>query len=167
MTESSFSKNTAAAKKLFGTAAKLAQKQAELATLNNVTLPKLYRGIGKKIVGLDKLPPDLVPHREKISALEAGISTKPEEPEAASADGFAAKVKQLAQQTARKASKGSADAIATMQIQTALIALGKQAADNYGNKAVPIPLMTIQQLLAERSPVFQRSTKAKNSCVFK
>jgi hypothetical protein len=142
MTESSFQEKTVAAKKLFGTATKLAQKQAELATLNNVTLPKLYHAIGKKIVGLDKLPPDLVPHREKIRALEAGISTKPEEPEAASADGFAAKVKQLAQQTARKASKASTDAIATMQIQTALIALGKQAADNYGNKAVPKDLVS-------------------------
>ena len=75
MTESSFSEKTAAAKKLFGTAAKLAQKQAELAALNNVTLPKLYHAIGKRIVGSDKLPADLEHHRQKIRQLESGRAT--------------------------------------------------------------------------------------------
>ena len=70
MSESQLKENAAAVKKLFGTAAKLAQKQAALATLNNVTLPKIYHAIGKKIVGLEKLPPDLVAHRDKIRALE-------------------------------------------------------------------------------------------------
>ena len=137
MSESRLKENAAAVRKLFGTAAKLAQKQAALATLNNVTLPKLYHAIGKKIVGLEKLPPDLVPHREKIRALEAGIAAKPEEPQAAPAEGFAAKAKQFAQQAAHKASKATADAAATMQIQAAYVSLGKNAVEQYGEKAVP------------------------------
>ena len=137
MSESRLKENAAAVRKLFGTAAKLAQKQAALATLNNVTLPKLYHAIGKKIVGLEKLPPDLVPHREKIRALEAGIAAKPEEPQAAPAEGFAAKAKQFAQQAARKASKATANAAATVQIHAAYVSLGRAAVDKYGDKSVP------------------------------
>jgi hypothetical protein len=142
MAESTLKDNATAAKKLLGATARLAQKQAALATLNNVTLPKIYHAIGKKIVGLEKLPPDLVPHREKIRALEEGIATKPEQPKVAPAEGFAAKAKQLAQQAAQKASKASADAAATMQIQAAYAALGKQAVERYGNKAVPKDLVS-------------------------
>lgn len=79
MTESSFSKNTAAAKKLFGTAAKLAQKQAELMTLNKVTPPRLYHAIGQRIIDSPELPPALVPHRERIREDEAGTGAKPGE----------------------------------------------------------------------------------------
>ena len=137
MSESRLKENATAVKKLFGTAAKLAQKQAALATLNNVTLPKIYHAIGKKIVGLDKLPPDLVHHREKIRALEAQIARKPVEPTAAPTEGFAAKAKQLAQQAAQKTSKASSDAAATMQIHAAYVSLGKAAAEKYGDTSVP------------------------------
>jgi hypothetical protein len=137
VTESRLKENATAVKKLFGTTAKLAQKQAALATLNNVTLPKIYHAIGKKIVGLEKLPPALVHHREKIRALEAGIAAKPEEPATAPAEGFAAKAKHFAQQAAQKASKASADAAATMQIHAAYVSLGKAAVEKYGEKAVP------------------------------
>lgn len=137
MSESRLKENATAVKKLFGTAAKLAQKQAALATLNNVTLPKIYHAIGKKIVGLDKLPPDLASHREKIRALEARIAARPEDATTAPAEGFAAKAKQLAQQAAQKASKASADAAATMQMHAAYVSLGKAAVEKYGDKSVP------------------------------
>lgn len=137
MTESRLKENASAFKKLFGTAAKLAQKQAALATLNNVTLPKIYYAIGKKIVGLDKLPPDLIHHREKIRALEAQIARKPAEPTAAPTEGFAAKAKHVARQAAQKASKASSDAAATMQIHAAYVSLGKAAVEKYGDKGVP------------------------------
>jgi hypothetical protein len=137
MSESQLKENAAAVKKLFGTAAKLAQKQAALATLNNVTLPKIYHAIGKKIVGLDKLPPDLVAHRDKIRALEARIAARPEEPTTAPAEGFAAKAKQLAQQAAQKASKATGDAAASVRIQAAYVSLGKEAVDKYGDQSVP------------------------------
>jgi hypothetical protein len=137
MTESSFRTKTAAAKKLFGAAAKLAQKQTELATLNNVTLPKLYHAIGKRIVGSDKLPADLEHHREKIRHLESGIAATPEEIKSDPAGGFAAKAKQFAQQAAQKAAKATGDAAATVQIQAAYVALGKEAVEKYGDKAVP------------------------------
>jgi hypothetical protein len=137
MKESSFREKTAAAKKLFGTAAKLAQKQAELATLNNVTLPKLYHAIGKRIVGSDKLPADLEHHRQKIRQLESGIAATPEEIKSDPAGGFAAKAKQFAQQAAQKAAKATGDATATVQIQAAYVALGKEAVEKYGDKAVP------------------------------
>jgi hypothetical protein len=137
MTESSFSEKTAAAKKLFGTAAKLAQKQAELAKLNNVTLPKVYHAIGKRIVGSDKLPADLEHHRQRIRQLEAGIAATPEEIKRDPAGGFAAKAKQFAQQAAQKAAKATGDATATVQIQAAYVALGKEAVEKYGDKAVP------------------------------
>lgn len=137
MSESRLKENATAVKKLFGTAAQLAQKQAALATLNNVTLPKIYHAIGKKIVGLATLPPDLASHREKVRALEARIAARPEEPAIATAEGFAAKAKQLARQAAQRASKASADAAATMQIHAAYVSLGKAAVEKYGDKSVP------------------------------
>jgi hypothetical protein len=153
MPESRLKENAAAVKKLFGTAAKLAQKQAALATLNNVTLPKIYHAIGKKIVGLERLPPDLVTHRDKIRALEARIAARPEEPTTAPAEGFAAKAKQLAQQAAQKASKVSADAAATMQIQAAYVALGKGAVEKYGDKSVPKEILP--ELQAAKATISQ------------
>jgi hypothetical protein len=137
VTESTSKDNATAAKKLFGAAAKLAQKQAALATLNNVTFPKLYYAIGRKIAGLDNLPPDLVPNREKIRQLEAAIAKKPEELSATPSEGFAAKAKHLAQQAAQKAAKATADAAATMRIQAEYVALGKAAVEKYGEKAIP------------------------------
>jgi len=137
VSESRLKENATAVKKLFGTAAKLAQKQAALATLNNVTLSKIYHAIGKQIVGLEKLPPDLTPHRDKIRGLEARIATKPEQPAAAPAEGLAAKAKHLAQQAAQKASKASGDAAAMVQLQAAYVSLGRAAVDKCGEKAVP------------------------------
>ena len=137
MTESSFSKKTAAVKKLFGTAAKLAQKQVELATLNNVTLPKLYHAIGKRIVGLENLPTELEHHRQKIRQLEVVIAATPEEIKSDPGGGFAAKAKQFAQQAAQKAAKATGDAAATAKIQAAYLAIGKEAAQKYGETLVP------------------------------
>lgn len=123
--------------KMVAASAQLAKKQAELTTLNSVTLPRLYHAIGKRLVGSPNLPPDLVPHREKIRELEAAIATKPEEPKSEPASGFAAKAKQLAQQAASKTAKATADAAATVKIQAAYVTLGKQAIEKYGPKALP------------------------------
>lgn len=117
--------------------AQLAKKQAELTTLNNVTLPRLYHAIGKRIIGSTKLPPDLVVHRDKIRELEAAIATKSEEPNSEPASGFAAKAKQIAQQAASKTAKATADAAASMKIQAAYVAVGRQAIEKYGQKALP------------------------------
>ncbi|MCE9632122.1 MAG: hypothetical protein K8S94_15580 [Planctomycetia bacterium] len=141
MSESQMKENAAAVRKLLGTTAKLAQKQAALAALNNVTLPKIYHAIGKKIFGIEKLPPELSSHREKIRGLEARIAARPPEPTAPPAEGFAAKAKHLAQQAAQKASKASADAAASMQIQAAYVTLGREAVERYGEKAVPKDLI--------------------------
>ena len=137
MTESSFSEKTAAAKKLFGTAAKLAQKQAELATLNNVTLPKLYHAIGKHMVGSDKLPADLDHHRQRIRQLEAGIAATPEEIKRDPAGGFAAKAKQFAQQAAQRAGKTASDATASIQLHAAYAACTRDVLERYGSNEVP------------------------------
>lgn len=123
--------------KLVAASAQLAKKQAELATLNNVTLPRLYHAIGKRLIGSSNLPPDLVPHREKIRELEAAIAKKTEEPKADPTAGFAAKAKHLAQQAASKTAKATADAAATVKIQAAYVSLGRQAVEKYGSKALP------------------------------
>ena len=137
MTESSFSEKTAAAKKFFSATAKLAQKQAELATLNNVTLPKLYHSIGKRVVGQDKLPAELEQHRQNIRQLEADIAAAPKEMNSDPTGGFVAKAKEFAQQTAHMAAKATGDAAASVQIHAAYVACGKEAVQRYGLKAVP------------------------------
>jgi hypothetical protein len=129
--------------KLVAASAQLAKKQAELATLNKVTLPKLYHAIGKRIIDAKNLPSELVPHREKIRELEAAIATKLEEPKSEPASGFAAKAKQLAQQAAAKTAKATADAAAGIRIQTAYTSLGKQVVEEY---AAAIPEDLAQRL---------------------
>jgi hypothetical protein len=123
--------------KLVAASAQLAKRQAELATLNNVTLPKLYHAIGKRIIDAKNLPPELVPHREKIRELEAAIATKLEEPKSEPASGFTAKAKQFAQQAAAKTAKATADAATTLKVRSAYIALGRQAIEKYGPKSLP------------------------------
>jgi len=137
MAETTIQEKTAAVGKLFGTAAKLTQKQAELAKLNNVTLPKLYHAIGKRIVGMEKLPADLEHRRQTLRQLEAGITATPEEIKSDPTGGFAAKAKQFARQATQKAAKAIGDASATVQIQVAYVAIGKTAVETYGEKAVP------------------------------
>ncbi len=122
--------------KMVAASARLAKKQAELATLNNVTLPRLYHAIGKRIIGSKSLPTDLTPHREKIRELEAAIAAKPEEPKPEPASGFAAKAKQLAQQAASKTAKATADATAVIRIQAAYVSLGKEVVEKYA-AAIP------------------------------
>jgi len=141
MAETTIQEKATAVRKLFGTAATLARKQAELATLNTVTLPKLYHAIGKRIVGLEKLPAELEHHRRNIRQLEAGIAETPEETKSDPAGGFAAKAKQFAQQAAQTAAKVTGDAAAGVQIQAAYVSLGKEAVDKYGEKAVPKELV--------------------------
>ncbi len=122
--------------KLVAASATLAKKQAELATLNNVTLPRLYHAIGKRIIGAANLPPDLVPHREKIRELEAAITTKLEGPKSEPATGFALRAKQMAQQAASKTAKATADAAAGIRIQAAYASLGKCVAEKHAS-AIP------------------------------
>lgn len=134
------------ASQLIATSAQLAAKQAELATLTNVTLPKLHVSIGKRIARLDKLPSDLNSYRDRVTALEAALERtdsegKPEQrdggQEQQAAQGFAAKAKRMAQQVADKASKATADVVATLQLQTAYASLGREAIARYGDKSVP------------------------------
>lgn len=120
-------------KTMLGTAATIAKKQAELAAINNVALPRLYQQIGRRIAGLAKLPPVLTSHVERIRQLEASISAASPDVATASETGFAAKAKQLAQ----KAAKATSDAAASMQLNAAYAALGREAVTKFGEKAVP------------------------------
>lgn len=120
-------------KSLLGTAATLAKKKAELAALNNVTLPRIYQQIGKRIAGLAKVPPNLATHVERIRQLQAAMAASAVEAGTGSDGGFAAKAKQLAQ----KAAKATSDAAATVQLNSALATLGREAVLKYGEKAVP------------------------------
>lgn len=120
-------------KTMLGTAAAIAKKQAELASVNNVALPRLHQQIGRRIVGLAKLPPVLTSHVERIRQLEASIAAAPPDVVTASETGFAAKAKQLAQ----KAAKATSDAAASMQLNAAYAALGREAVVKFGEKAVP------------------------------
>lgn len=133
MTDSGMKDKLASTKKLFGAAATLAKKKAALATLNNVTLPKIYYAIGKRLAGLAQLPPELAALRDKIRSLEAQIAAVPAKETSEAATGLAAKAKQLAQQAA----KATSDAAATAQIHAAYVSLGKAAVDKYGDKSVP------------------------------
>lgn len=128
------------ASRLVATSAQLAKKQAELAALKNVSLPKLHYSIGKRIARLEVVPPELVPFRDRIVTLESQLASpapteltsSQEEPK-----GFAQKAKQLAQQVGQKAAKATSDATASVQIQAAYVGLGKEAVARYGHKAVP------------------------------
>jgi hypothetical protein len=146
--------------KMVAASARVAKKQAELATLNNVTLPRLYHAIGKRIIGSKNLPADLVHHRQRIQELEAAIAAKPEQPTQDTAVGFAAKAKHLAQQAASTTAKATADTASKVKIQAAYVALGKQAIEAYGPQALPQDLRekfnsALQQrddLLNEKKP---------------
>ncbi len=128
------------ASRLVATSAQLAKKQAELATLNNVTLPKLYYSVGKRVARLVELPPELAPFRERIKSLQEGLDKSQESTQPAPeqlVSGFAAKAKQVAQQVAQKASQAMANASAQVQIQAAYVACGKEAVQRFGLKAIP------------------------------
>lgn len=132
------------AKKLFGSAARLAQKQAELAALNTVTLPKLYYAVGKHLMSVEKLPPELEQKRAEIRHLEAQNSVEDVagahssvEP---SSESFASKAASLTQKAARKAAKVTGDAARTARIQAGYVAMGKAAAEKYGERAMPASL---------------------------
>lgn len=120
-------------KTMLGTAATIAKKQAELASVNNVALPRLYQQIGRRIVGLAKLPPVLTSHVERIRQLEASIAAAPPDVGTGSETGFAAKAKQFAQ----KAAKATSDAASSIQLNAAYAALGREAVTKFGEKAVP------------------------------
>ncbi|MGB8853216.1 MAG: hypothetical protein WCC69_06595 [Pirellulales bacterium] len=57
-----------------GVAATLSRKRAELATIETVDLPRLYRSIGKRVAALPKVPSSLAPHVESTRRLEATAS---------------------------------------------------------------------------------------------
>lgn len=124
-----------------GNAAAKAKLQAELMTLNTVTLPKLHHAVGKHLMSMEKLPPDLEQRRQGIRQLEArnAESVKPVEPPAESSQhgGFAAKAAQMAKGAARSAVKAGGDAARSAQIQGEYIAMGKAAVEKYGEKVVP------------------------------
>lgn len=133
MTDSSLKDKLTSTIKLFGAAVTMAKKKAALAKLNNVTLPKIYYAIGKRLAGLAQCPPELMGLRDKIRSLEAQIAAVPAEETSAAATGLAANAKKLAQQAA----KATSDAAATAQIHAAYVSLGKAAVDKYGGKSVP------------------------------
>jgi hypothetical protein len=118
---------------MIGTAASLAKKKAELAALNNVTLPRLHQSIGRRIAGIAKLPPALAEQVTRIRQLEAAIAAGPVDSAASGEGGFAAKAKRLAQ----KAAKATADAATGIQITSAYATLGREAVRQFGEKAVP------------------------------
>jgi len=120
-------------KSLLGNAAKLAQKQAALTKINGVSLPKVYRDIGKQLAAVKNLPAELVPFREKITQLENSMAAQPEPQKADTASSFTAKAKQFA----ARASKAVGDTATAVQLQAAYVALGKQAVEKYGEKAIP------------------------------
>lgn len=124
-------------KALFGNAARLTQKQAALTTLNTVTFPRLYHAIGKRLVAVDKLPPDLEKHRSTIRDMEAALSQQADDVETGVTTGLAAKAKVLAQQAVKKASKISADTSTHMHLLAAYAAMGKDAVLKYGDKVIP------------------------------
>jgi hypothetical protein len=129
--------------------AALAQKQATLTKINSVSLPRAYHAIGKRVVSTKNLPTDLVPFRDKITQLKASMIAQPEQPRAEEVGGFANKAKQLA----AKASKAAGDTAAVVQLQAAYVALGKQAVEKYGEKAIP------KEVVEEyRSLITQRDT---------
>lgn len=145
MTDAGLKDKLASTKKLFGAAATLAKKKAALATLNNVTLPKIYYAIGKRLAGLAQLPTELAALRDKVRSLEAQIAAVPVKEPSEAATGLAAKAKQLAQQAA----KATSDAAATAQIHAAYVSLGKAAVNKYGDKSVPKDVLP--DLLAARA----------------
>lgn len=118
---------------LLGASAQLAQRQAELATIKNVTMPKLHYAIGRRVVRLVKLPSDLMSYQEKIRAFEATLGSTAGADAADSPGGLAAKAKHMAHQAAKK----TADAATNLQLQAAYVGLGKAAIEKYGRKAVP------------------------------
>lgn len=118
-------------------AASLAKKQAELGTVNNVTLPQIYYRIGKRLIDSGNLPADLTPHRDRIRQLEAAIAAKPKEPTREVATGFAAKAKHLAQRAAASTAKATADAASRLKIQAAYVALGRAVIDRCGAHSLP------------------------------
>lgn len=127
----------ASSSRFVASSARLAKKQAELATLNNVTLPRLYHAIGKRVIRSANLPADLVHHRQRIQDLEASIAAKPEQPKQDAAVGLAAKAKQFAKQAASTTVKATSDTASKVKIQAAYVALGKQAIETYGVQALP------------------------------
>lgn len=124
-----------------GNAAGKAKRQAELVTLNTVTLPRLYHAVGKHLMAVPKLPPELEQRREAVRQLEArnAEGVVPVEPPVESAEprGFAAKAAQMAKGAARTAAKAGGDAARTAQIQAEYVAMGKAAVEKYGEKVVP------------------------------
>lgn len=124
-----------------GKAASRAKRQAELVTLNTVSLPKLYHAVGKYLMSMAKLPSDLEQRREIIRQLEARTAAKVElgggSDDSVPQGGFAAKAASFARDAARSAVKAGSDAARTAQIQGEYVALGKAAADKYGEKVLP------------------------------
>lgn len=123
-----------------GSAAAKAKRQAELVTINTVTLPKLYHAVGKHLMSVAKLPPDLEHRREAIRQLEprtADGSPHASAPEGFLQSGFAAKAAQMARNAAKTAAKAGGGAARTAQIQAEYIAMGKAAVAKYGERVVP------------------------------
>lgn len=129
---------------VFGLAALLVRKQAELAKLTNFTLPKMHHAIGKRLMSAETLPADLEPQRAEIRDLESRIAAGEEREAAAvakpSGDGIAAKAAMFARKAARKAVKATADAAATLRIQAGCIQFGGFATKLHGESVVPADL---------------------------
>lgn len=76
MTKFPFKETSAEFTKYLRCGTRLTPKQAELVTLNNMTLPNQLLAIGKTLAGLEHLPPVLENHRETIHHRKADIAGK-------------------------------------------------------------------------------------------
>lgn len=63
---------------VFGTAAKLAARRAELARLDAVTFSQLYLASGKAVAVAKTLPADLEALRKKVASLQDSLSSRGE-----------------------------------------------------------------------------------------
>lgn len=127
-----------ALKRLFGSAATLTAKKAELSSLDAVTFSKIYHGIGKDLASRDRLPDDLQPLRDAIRQKKTAVQASQSSNEnRGSNKGLGAVLASYA----RTATKAASDATTSVQLTAAYVQLGRVALEKYGDKAVPKELM--------------------------
>lgn len=127
-----------ALKRLFGSAANLTAKKAELSSLDAVTFTKIYHGIGKDLASRDRLPDDLQPLRDAIRQKQIAVqASQSSNGNRGSKKGLGAALASYA----RTATKAASDATTSVQLTAAYVQLGRVALEKYGDKAVPKELM--------------------------
>lgn len=128
-----FTDLASSASRLASATAVLAKKQAELTSLNKVSLPKIFYAVGRHVHQLPELPPELAPHKQRIDQLVSALGAMSEAADEDQPSGFAAKAKQVAQ----RASKATSDAAKNVQLQAAYVTCGKNAVERFGMQYVP------------------------------